>query len=870
MNSNAKHRRASTCWSRPLVARSAAFVACVLAPVFAAAQSGLGLPQWFEQSVVQRIKIAGFRRLSYHDHQVTGDGEAFSIGNYGGQGDKRFTDFGNVRMTGSKVFNAVNFDVVFQDSRFQDPQAQKFNIDYDNGPWKVNIGDVWGSMLGTNRFASFTKSLRGVSVGYQGGGFSAKSVYSDVRGAPKTVSFNGTNSAGPYYLQSSQIVRGSETVMIDGVQQSLGEDYTINYETGSITFVNRSTFEAKIVPPTSTIVATYEVFGFTGSRGQVRGLGLSYALQGFGTLGLTGLEQKTGGNGSLSTRLEKFQGFGSASTPYFLQFAPLTSQPIIVKVNGILQTETVDYYFDADNPSIFYFTRFMAATDEIDVLYTPLPTQTVDGDREVVGWDLRLPIKNEGGKGTLTISQAMGSLKNTPTPSSGLSRSLDLRYDHGKTTFMGNVREVPPGFVSIESVGFNRNEKAIDLRASIKATSILTYEASHSNSSIAVRKVDSLGNVEVNRSRFTRSSIGLKYTPSDEMPWTVTHSRLRSSNSIGRTSVDTTDVTTSRKGDKWEAALTFQHQDARGPVSATEIVGVGLDTVSLKTSYLPTTAFSLNLSAGMSHVQKENESGTGRDIQFGLNWRPTGPLSGSLTYQESDAGQVATLGQFSSGFGNGFGGNGFSGGTGGSPLTSAAKVRSLTAKSSWSPTDGISVGVRAYSRETQGSFSSNTRTKGLAVDSSWTLTPYMSLQASIDSSRTEFVGTSVATANTVVSAYLDGAPPGRWSWHAGINQLFSGGGSAFDQESRSLDASVGYRLSDKHSFSIALYDTSSTGQFAQNDSDLSVNYQYRIWRSLALQGSYRIRRVENLDPAATTGAYRSNGFDLELVFNFGS
>lgn len=870
MNSRQKPRRTSKRSSVASVVRSLVALSLLVLPDVVLAQAGLGLPRWAQSQIVERIKVSGYRRVSYHDHTVTGDDEAFELGNYGGQGDKRITDFGNVRVTGTKVLNAINFDFVFQDTRFQDPQGQKFNVNYAEGLWKADLGDVRGSMLGGNRFATFNKTLRGVSLGYEGGGFQAKSIYSDVRGAPRTVSFNGTNSAGPYYLQSAQIVRGTETIQVDGVQQVLGQDYTINYETGSVTFVNRSTLEAKIISPTSTIVATYEVFGFTGSRGRVSGLGMSYNWQGVATFGVTGLEQRVGGSGDLSTRLEKFQGFGPASTPYFLQFAPLQTEPIVVRVNGILQTDGVDYYFDPDNTSIFYFNRFMPATDEIDVLYTPTPTRTVEGDRQTLGWDVHVPIRAEEGKGVVSYSQATGKLFNTPTPSTGLARAIDLRYQQGRLTFSGGARDVPPTYVSIETVGFNRNEKAHDLRTEYRADKSLKLETSTSNSSISVRNVDNLGNVTFSTSRFTRLTGGLSYTPTGGSPWSTSHTRVRSHAALGETRVDTTDMRTSWAGAGWDASVSLQHQDAKGPVSATESRSVGLDTVALRTKYAPKGDWSFGMSTGVSNVRSGGETGTGRDVQASVSWRPSDRLGGSFVYQDSDAGQIATLGQFSSGYGSGYGGNGFSGGTGLSPLSSASKVRSMTGRMNFSPTSSLGFSARAYTRDTQGSFSSNTNTKGVGFDVNWNPDQYWSLQTSVDSSRTMFLNSSVSTANTVFSAFLDGAPPGRATWHLGANTMFSGGGGLFDQESATIDFSAGYLLAPRHSLSLVYYATTSTGTFAQDDSDLSLNYQYRIWRSLALQGSYRVRRVVNKDLTATTGAYDSRGFDIELVFNFGA
>ncbi|MCH7945103.1 MAG: hypothetical protein IIC73_03695, partial [Armatimonadetes bacterium] len=845
-----------------------------LGAALANAQAGLGLPKWVQQQIFDRITVSGYRRVSYHRHVVTGDDEAFGLGNYGGSGNKDFTDFGNVRVVGRQVAGAMNFDLNFQDSRFRDPQAQRFSLDYGIGPWQADLGDIQGRSLNTNRFAMFNKSLRGVSLGYTGGPFQAKALFSEVRGAPRTVTLNGTNSAGPYFLQSAQIVRGSETVEIDGVRQSLQQDYTINYEIGAITFVNRRTLEAKIIPPTSTIVATYEVFGFSGSRGRVQAVGLSYNFGKYGRLGLTSMGQIMGGSGRLSSRLEKFQGFGPPSTPYFLQFEPLATDPVAIRVDGVLQTEGVDFFFDLDNPSIFFFNRFMAATSNIDVLYTPKPTRTVDGDRQTLGWDVRIPLGTSGQNGMVRYSEATGRLTNTPTPSSGTARGIDLRYSSGPTEILAGLRDVPSGYVNVETVGFSRNERAMDLKLNVRPSVWFNYGLGYSNASISSRRIDTSGNPFFVSTRFTSLQGSASFRPQgDGLPWTVSHSRVRSRNPQGSTRVDTTDVSTSRAGKNWDARLSLEHQDASGPLTGsagTERRSVSLDSIALRTAYRPSKVWSFNINTSLSQVRSGGESGLGRDIQAALQWRPSDRLNANLDVQDSDAGKLATLGQFNTGYGSGFDGNGFSGGAGSTGLISASKVRSYRLRASYSSSDALTFGARAYLRQTSGSFSSNTETTGFGFDADWLINPYTSIQTSIDTSRTQFLGSPLHTANTVISAFLDGNPAGPWSWHTGLSTLLSGGSGVFGQDSTTIDTSIGFRIGDRQSLSLLVYSSTSTGAISQDDLDISLNYQYRIWRSMALQLAYRARTVTNRDPLLSSGAYTSRGFDIELVFNFGS
>ena len=215
--------------------------------------AGSGRP-WWQRELFDRVKVTGFRRLGFHLNTVSGDRDAFSQGNYGGFGGDRFTDLGVLRIEGQKVLGFADFEYTFTDRRFQDPQAQKFRLSYQQDGANVALGDVTGSLGNSNRFARFSRTLRGVTVGYRRGPWDFRAVTSEERGQARTVSIQGTNSAGPYYLQSNQIINGSERVAVDGVVQVAGRDYVIDYSLGAITFLDPATGAGRLISPASTIV----------------------------------------------------------------------------------------------------------------------------------------------------------------------------------------------------------------------------------------------------------------------------------------------------------------------------------------------------------------------------------------------------------------------------------------------------------------------------------------------------------------------------------------------------------------------------------------------------------------------------------------
>lgn len=832
------------------------------------------LLDWFNDQIIERTTVTGTRRIAYHDHTITGDREAYNLSNYYGFGDRTITDFGNLYVTGNNVLGVLNFNFNIQDDRFQDPQGEKFAIDYKRGLWDIHLGDTYGSLLNTNRLASFSKTLRGASVGYKSGGLQTKVLMSEVKGEPRTIAINGNNSPGPYFLQSSQIVRGSERVEVDGVPQVFGTDYTIDYDLGAISFVNRSTLEAKLIPPTSTIVVSYEVFGFSGQRGTLTAAGMSYDMGPAGRIGLTGMQQKTGASSSLSTRLEKFQGFGAAGTPYILQFTPLLGTPVVIRVDGVLQVEGVDYTFDADNPSIFYFNRFIPFTSTVDVLYTPKPTTTVDGDRQTWGIDYRLPFGEKGRDGALVYSRAYGELTNTPTPREGMAQSMEVRWGRGPWEIFGSVRDVPDDFVSVETIGFSRNERASDIRATYRPNPNLTYGLNHRNASISQRVSQSNGTIVTVPTRFTSASASVRSTPTKEgaYPWTFEHIRNKSRNLQGETRIDTSTVSTSKAFGPTSLRLGLTHQDAEGPATVNGTLTnrkIKLNTVELRGTYAPRLDFSMNLSTSFSHIDAGDETGQGRDIQFGARWAPNDRFNITANYTDSDAGEISTLGALDGGYGLGYNGNGFSGGIGTSPLLGVSNLKRATVTSQWQPWDRLSVNVGATAYETRGSVSSNTRTQSIFLSADFDWNDYSRFSGGISSDRTEYLSSDFRSNATNWYIAVDGAPPGRFSYSLTMSGLLTGGNSSFSQDSNAIDVRANYLLADRHSLGFNYSTGAITGYYPQDTTDWSLTYQYKIWESLALNISYRVRDVINTDPLISSGAYSSRGFDIELAFNFG-
>ncbi len=832
----------------------------------APAHGAADLLKWLQKEVLDKIQLSGSRTLGYHNHTVEGDEEAFNLLTYYGYGGRRFTDVGAMNVTGRNVAGLVNFQSTIDQSRFRDPQQQRFTIDYDRKPLKVSLGDVHGGLLNTNRLASFSKLLRGGVAQYTSGNLQTKFLYSEARASARTVTLQGNNSAGPYYLNFSQIIRGSESVRVDEQPMRLGEDYVISYELGAITFVNR------IIAPTSTIVVTFEALGFNSQRGTIEGAGATYDMGKAGKIGLTALRQRTGGGSGLSTRLERFQGAGPPSVPYILEFEPLRTRPITVKLDGIIQTEGLDYNFDPLNPAIFYFKRFVPLTSTIDVVYTPKPTQTLDGDRNVWGLDYRLPIGSGKHSGFLSYYQATGELDNDLNPLKGTARGLDGSYRTGHWELRASLRNVPEDFVSVETRGFNRNEEAFDYGVRYAAAP-WTIDLRGTDSDIAIRTVDKGGNISFRRAKAESLRLLAGYHKDVAQPWDFEYKSLRSQSAAGDARVDTAGISTSRTFGRLITRFGLEAQDARGPVTTgpkPEIKDIRLNTARAETTYTAGSAWAFGLKGSVSAIDSGDDSGQGSDLSVNASYEPSAKFALSASYTMSDSGQLVALGAFNNGIGLGYNGNGYSGGYSGIPFTTGAtdmRLFQVLARSQLNPR--ASLIAQYYKSRSSGSITSNSETTTYDFGFDWDLGSGHLASVSLNKSDTEFLSSPSSASATTFDVSLAGSPKGRWSYRLGANALLTGGTSEFQQDGVTFDAFLGYRLSPKERLTLNFNTGRTTGYLGQENTNFGLSYQYQIYRNVALVGSYRIREVINLDPKATGGAYRSSGFDLELTFTFG-
>lgn len=848
---------------RSSLKRAALMVVCL--PVFASATDSRWI-QAIKRDVFDKVQISGYRDLSMHFHTVTGDRTAFDSTNYYGQGRLKTTNIGNLRLEGRNVLGLFNFSANVQDSRYSDPQNEKLSLDYSRGNWEINAGDLRSGLIRDNRYANLNKTLKGFAASYKlKKGLRVQAVRSEVKGSAKTISITGSNSSGPYYVGYSSLVPGSEQVMLNGNKLFAGADYAVDYVIGTITLVGRT------LTVTDSMVVSFEAFSFGERRGTVDGLEASYDMKDKGRLSVTALRQSTPGSGATSNRLEQFQGFGAETAQYPLQFEPLNPAAVTIYLNGVLQTQGVDYYFSATNPSIFYFTRFISLDSTINVLYTPKPRGTVNGDRENLGIDYRLPIKlgksknDVGGttyatNGALALNQTFGKLKGL-TPTSGTARSVGITLSGKNYDLRLDNRNIPTGFVAVESVGFNRNEDANDLVFGLRPNKKWKYELSRRNSAVT-----STSGTNTIRTRFSTLNAAATFNPGGTSFWTLSQGLTRTRTGLGETSADTTDFMRTDQAKEWSFTYGLTHLTGAAPINATTRQSFSSDGIKFRTSYLGLGPLTLSASTSFLNIKQGSTSGKAKEIELNTLYRFSPKSRLNLRYFNGNGGAVSSLNGFTNGYGSGYDGSGFTSGSTGSTL---GGVNTTVLSTGWDyqPSERFGLNLDYAQTRYDGGISSNSTTRTYAASTRADFGKGYTGNFIVSQNHTSFLGSPQTSKTTSMAWNLDATPKGRLNYGLNGNIFLNSSSSSFSQNGHSYSFDAGYFLKDRQRLLLSLNSIKTSGSYAQDESFASLTYQYQIWQNVALRASF-VHRLVN--PQGTTaGGYRANSLDIGLSFNFG-
>ncbi|MCS7308719.1 MAG: hypothetical protein NZ741_00715 [Armatimonadetes bacterium] len=853
----------------------------------------------------RKIQLSGSKRIGFHIVRISGDRNAYRDSYYFGQGGNTVTDFTELSIIGTKVFDLFNFNWRLTNTPFGTPQDRRFSINYERGGTRIDLGDITAA-LGGNELVSFNKTLRGVYLSTRlssalplriGG------VFSETRATARTSVIYGNDSGGPYYLNASQILDGSERVRVDGREMVRGKDYEIDYFTGLLTFK-----EGIIIPRTSTILVSFEAEGYNEPSGRLTGWRVEAPL-GSLNLGVISLRQDARTSTGLRTKTERFYGYGNPLSPYELQYPVEPGSAVIATVDGVPQQQGTkrgegDFFVDPDIPYRVYFNRAVPATSIISITYIPRLTGNATlGSRRVTGYDLNWQL---GRLGSLAFYLARSQAQRGNSLITGQGKMLNARLDFGKLRWNMLWRDIDPDFVTVESVGFRRQEKGYshsfeytgDSRLSARLTldrmQVPDYLGSYLSGS------QRTGSASVQNTAFD-ATLTLPRAPQVRLSWLSQRSlsgaygssenqsrTLSLTHQLGRVSLSV-DLLSTRAS----STSTF----AVGGNPTTNTYSSSSNTLRLTWSWNQSERLALNGVLARAQTRSANSSSNAQDVSVGVRWNPSRSWSINYQYSVRDSGTISNTGGFiggnlggsfigpggyQSGWGIGYGAGGNYSGGYYNPITSGLTYSSIGVKNrshnltvSFTPSDRLSLDLGYMQQLSAGDNLTNTDMQGLNLSANYRLSEKSSIAVSYTRQNVSYVG-SRDGANTDILYFTFRSELVRnlllnlQAQRMNSASLFSLGGSGQRQAQKMLAYSLRleYPFAPRQSLFLEHRFSDVQGFFGSVDRDSALGYEYEINRYLAFTLSVRLQERTNRDTQYAGYNYKAFTLDADLSARF--
>lgn len=836
---------------------------------------GGGFFGWIKKNLFDPIDVSGSKRIGFHSHSVTGDASSFAQQNYFGDGDEKYTDQTDVYVRGQKVLGLLNFESRISNSRFGSPNDRRVTFVYESKVFDTKIGDISGSLHNTNSLVSFSKQMSGVMGTVKlGKGYELRLVGSDTKANARTVAVPGNNSAGPYYLPGGNIVDGTLRVRVDDRDKTLGTNYTVDYQTGILNFV-----DGTIVAPTSVIQATYESYGFNDGTGTIYGASFLMPIHKTFNMEWTAVQQKQKSGSGLGTRTDKFYGYGAPNTPYDLQYEPLidAAHPLILTVDNLPQILGVDFYFDQFLPFRFYFTRFIPTTSIVQALYTPKPSpgSQANGNKQVYGVAFRwIPMKG------LTFQQnfGMSNLDAVGGGVKGTARSSQMEFTQGRLKFRAGITDIPATFSTISSTGFRRNESGRTLEGGYDFGKGLTFRATHTKSRISSPTYSPDGSITPNNANNGVETAGIEYAPAGK-PYTLslTHTKNSFESASGRSSTTSDSLRYGHKFGKVSTSFELSRNriDQAGYSEGSIPDASTMNSARVNASW--ETSRWLSMSASYSHnlINGGQGKSTGRDVQLSFDVKPSENLNARVTFNDSTSG-FYNYGGYGNGYGYGLGSGGFSNGGDQYGSSSGVRQRGYNLMLHYSPWRALSLDAQLSRQFGSGDNLSNSDLTTMTLGLGYQFSQYLRFNGSLSQQKVSFVSSSGSSDTSIVSFGMSAGPWKRWSWSMDVQRMLSGsnyttdgsGYNSYNQNLNSVFSKLGYSISDRQRAFIDVRTGATIGYLSSNEENYGVGYEYDLNRYITLVASYRIRKLMNQDPANSAYSYRARSFDVDVAIHF--
>jgi hypothetical protein len=571
-----------------------------------------------------KVDIKGQSLFSFRADSISGNSQSFLSDRYLGRGSNGFYNDTSVDVDAT-VFRHFRYKTVLNNNILNNPNDPNYNrslLEYRTGKMLVEYGDINAGFQG-NGLIDFNRFLNGVQYTQDWTRqFKTQLLYSRTRAETRTITINGNGSVGPYYVYAGQIVDGSVRVRVNEIDKVLGKDYTLDQYTGELRFLN-----GQVILPSDTIAVTFETIGFNQSSGNIYGMRTEFKPSTKVNLGMTYVAQTSNVRDTLQTRTQQFFGFGTPAAAYILDAPIDLTRPLTVQVGGLPLQRGIDFLVDPNLTNQIRIINAVPTSTIIQVTYTPLNVNPTPGNRNVVGFDSKI---NLGGYGMLRTDLALSGLDVQGSNFAGsawqMRADLNLLRPRVLSEKEGNrfqptlraglgYRSVSPTFSSIQTPGFNRNEKAVDFLAD--------YQPSRQwrlNFNIQNAKRPSYASTNGQVSNFTIRSNG--DDDYDQFSYGIVHDFRKGSVSLTRNSLGTRFLTGGNSTNDTDA-LNANYNTGRLSLD------FALNSVQSNTQALQSTSGS---STPTTIGAKNSTTGS----RFGLSWQTSSWLVLSSSFSNND------------------------------------------------------------------------------------------------------------------------------------------------------------------------------------------------------------------------------------------
>ena len=445
-----------------------------------------------------KIVMHGSSTFSYRNESVAGSADSYTSDQYYGQGSNGFYNLSRMDVDAT-FFNSLHYKTSFNNDALtnrNDPNYNTVQVDYRSKSTHILWGDINAGFQG-NSLIDFSRYMHGVQIKHDWTKqFSTQAIYSAAKTETRTITLTGNGSSGPYYVYAGQIVDGTARARINNRDLTMGKDFTLDLYTGELRFVN-----SVIALPSDTIAVSFETLGYGSNTGSVYGIRAEYAPLPALHLGVTDIIQTSNAPSGPQLLTQDFYGYGTPGAAYVLDAPIDAAKPLTVLVDGVPLVRGVDYVIDANLGNQIRIVRAIPAQSLIKIQYVPLANTVTPGNRSVMGLDSRLSL---GKWGSVSTELATSGLSVSGSNYSGwggqISANLNpLRGLHTNLT----IKDVNPTFSSIQTPGFNRNEKSLNFDSSYSPDSRWQFSMNYQKA-----KRPAYSSSSVSSSAFTVNTIG--------------------------------------------------------------------------------------------------------------------------------------------------------------------------------------------------------------------------------------------------------------------------------------------------------------------------------------------------------------------------